>query len=54
MAFDFLDHKLFLSKNQCYGIGGSCYDWLKIYITLRKQYVKIAKIDKALKVKCTG
>ena len=40
-AFDVLDHKILLKKLLCYGIRGPAYDWIKSYLSNRKQVVKI-------------
>ena len=40
-AFDTVDHKIFLSKLQNYGIRGIAKDWFESYLTKHKQVVKI-------------
>ena len=40
-AFDTVDHKILLHKLEYYGICGICNDWLKSYLSDRKQFVSI-------------
>ena len=40
-AFDTVDYKFLLHKLEYYGIRGICNDWLKSYLSDRKQFVSI-------------
>ena len=40
-AFDTIDHKLLLEKLEFYGIRGSVNEWVKSYLTGRKQFVQV-------------
>ena len=42
-AFDTIDHKLLLTKLEHFGIRGIVNDWLKSYLSNRKQFVEINK-----------
>jgi len=37
-ALDTVDHNILLSKLQCYGIQGFALDWMKGYLTNRRQF----------------
>ena len=52
-AFDTVDHKILLSKLQCYGIRGLALDWIKSYLANRGQYVSYNNSNSELKhIKC--
>ena len=52
-AFDTVDHKILLSKLQCYGIRGLALDWIKSYLANRSQYVCYNNSNSELKnIKC--
>ena len=44
-AFDTVDHKILLHKLEFYGVRGVCNDWLKPYLSDRKQFVSINGYD---------
>ena len=44
-AFDTIDHNILLQKLEHYGIRGMVNDWLKSYLSNRKQYVKINGVE---------
>ena len=41
LVYDKLDHKIFLSKMEKYGIRGNCYHWFQRYLFERHQCVHI-------------
>ena len=47
-AFDTIDHKLHIRQLSHYGIRGTALQWFIDYLTNRKQYVSINKIDSKL------
>ena len=52
-AFDTMDHKLLLSKLQCYGIKGLALDYIKSYVANCSQYVCYNNSNSELKnIKC--
>ena len=40
-AFDTVDHEIFLDKLKNYGFRGLCNDWLRSYLTGRRQFVQV-------------
>ena len=44
-AFGTVDHKILLHKLEFYGVRGVCNDWLKPYLSDRKQFVSINGYD---------
>ncbi len=42
-AFDTVNHEILPSKLDKYGVCGTQHDWLKSYLTNRKQYLRIEK-----------
>jgi len=48
-AFDTLDHKILLSKLECYDIRGVALAWFKSYLSHRQEYVFINITSSALK-----
>ena len=44
-AFDTVNHQILLKKKYKYGIRGVVYDWFKSYLSNRKQYVNINKVN---------
>ena len=47
-AFDTVDHKLLIRKLNYYGIRGIALQWFIDYLTNRKQYISINKINSKL------
>ena len=44
-AFNTVNHQILLKKMYKYGIRGVVYDWFKSYLSNRKQYVNINKVN---------
>ena len=52
-AFDTVNHKILLKKLDCYGIRNTANDWLRSYLSSRKQLVSVeGKNSKLLDVTC--
>ena len=48
-AFETVDHGIFLSKLNHYGVRGASYQWFKSYLTGRKQYTTISYLKSDLR-----
>ena len=47
-AFDMVDHGLLINKLNHYGIRGPALNWLKSYLSYRKQYVSVNNSDSGI------
>lgn len=53
-AFDCLDHKILLSKLQCYGINGNALQLMQSYLDGRKQYIESDNLKSEISSISTG
>lgn len=50
-AFDFVSHKILMSKCEKYGLRGNAQNWLRSYLSERQQCVEILNVDNQLNEK---